>query len=79
MLVVLGYYAYSTCHKKLYKIRGLPASVICSFSAASLTISAESSKGAHGIIKGYPRNRQRVSADPSKGVRGFVEGYQHNH
>ena len=72
MLVVLGCYAYSTCHKKLYEIRRLSALVICSFSAASSTISVESSKGVHGIIKGYPRNRQRVSADPSKGVREIV-------
>ena len=79
MLVVLGCYAYGTCHKKLYEIRGLSASVIRSFSAASSRISAESSKGVRGVIKGCPRNCQRVSADPSKGVLGYVEGYQHNH
>ena len=45
---------YGTCHKKLYKIRGLSASVIRSFSAALSRISVESSKGVRGIVKGYP-------------------------
>ena len=31
-----------------------------------------------GIVKGCPRNRQRVSAKLSKGVRGFVESHQHS-
>ena len=31
-----------------------------------------------GIVKGCPRNRQRVSAELSKGVRGFVESHQHS-
>ena len=70
---------YGTCHKKLNEIRGLFASVIRSFSAALSRISAESSKGVRGVVKGCPRNRQRVSAESSNGVRGFVEGHQHSH
>ena len=50
---------YGTC----YKIRGSSASEICSFSAASPRISAESSKGVRGIVRGCLRNRERVSAD----------------
>ena len=49
------------------------------FSAASLRISTESSKGVRGIVKGCPQNHQRVSAESSKGVHRFVEGQQHSH
>ena len=58
--------SYGTCHKKLYKIRGLPASVIRSFSVALSRISVESSKGFRGIIKGYPQICRRASAQSSK-------------
>ena len=54
---------YSTCHKKLYEIRGLSASEIHSFSAASPRISAESCTGVRGIEQGCPRNREWVSAE----------------
>ena len=70
---------YGTCHKKLYEIHGLSTLVICSFSAASLRISAESSKGVREIVKECPRNHQRVSTESSKGVCKFVEGHQHGH
>ena len=63
---------YGTYHKKLYEIRGLSVSVIHSFSVAS-------SKGVHGIVKGCPRNRERVSTELSKGVCEFVEGHPHRH
>ena len=59
----LNTYKYGTCHKKLYEIRGLSASEIRSFSAASPRISTESCKGVHGIVQGCPRNRARVSAE----------------
>ena len=39
----------------------------------------ESSKGVCRIVKGCPRNRERVSAESSKSVRRFVEGHQHSH
>ena len=48
---------YGTCQKKLYEIRGLSASEIRRFSAASPRISAESCKGVRGIVSGCPRNR----------------------
>ena len=54
---------YGRCHKKLYKIRGFTAWVMCSLSVASSRISTELSKGVHGIAKGYLRNCQRVSTD----------------
>ena len=31
-----------------------------------------------GIVKGYPRNRQRVSAESSKGICEFLEGHPHS-
>ena len=31
-----------------------------------------------GIVKGCPRNRQRVSAKSSKGVRGIIKGCPQN-
>ena len=43
---------YGTCYKNLYKIRGLSASEIRSFSVASPRISAKSCKGVCGIVKG---------------------------
>ena len=63
---------YGTCHKKRYKNHKFTKSVIHSLSVASLRISAESSKGIHRIIKGRPRNRQRVSTESSKGTCEFV-------
>ena len=71
-------YIYGTCHKKLYEIRGLSASVNRSISAASSRISAESSKDVCRIIKGCPRNHESMSTESSKGVRRFV-GHQHSH
>ena len=56
-------HTYGTCQKKLYEIRGLSASEIRRFSAASPRISAESCKGVRGIVQGCPRNRQWVSAE----------------
>ena len=64
----------STVHvtKKLYNIRGFAACSFCRSSVESSRnfrgISAESSKDFHGIVKGYPWNRQRVSADLFKGI-----------
>ena len=55
--------SYSTCHKKLYDIRGLSASEIRSFPRHR---------------RGYPRNRVRVSAESIKGVRGIVQGCPRN-
>ena len=69
---------YGTCQKKLYEIRGLSASEIRRFSAASPRISAESCKGVRGIVQGCPRNRQWVSAESLKGVRGIVKGCPRN-
>ena len=67
---------YGTCHKKLYNIRGFAAWVFRRSSAESAEIfrgmSAEASKGIRGIVKGYPRNPQRVSVESSKGICGFV-------
>ena len=60
---VITFTIYGSCHKKLYKIRGLSASVICRFSAASSRISVESSKGVRGIVKGFSRNCKRVSVE----------------
>ena len=71
-------HTYGTCQKKLYEIRGLSASEIRRFSAASPRISAESCKGVRGIVQGCPRNRQWVSAESLKGVRGIVKGCPRN-
>ena len=56
---------YGTCHKKLYEIRGLSASEICSFFRGI-------AEDIRRVVKGCPRNCERVSAEPSKGVRGIV-------
>ena len=53
-------------------------SVIRSLSVASLRISAESSKGIHGIVKRCSWNRQKVFVESSKGVRGIVKGCPQN-
>ena len=69
---------YGTCHKKLYNIRGFAVWVFRRSSAESAQIfrgmSAEASKGIRGIVKGYPRNRQRVPADLFKGISAVVKG-----
>ena len=41
-------------------------------------MSAESSKGVCGIVKGCLRNRRRMSAESLKGVRGIVKGCLRN-
>ena len=56
-------FIYGTCHKKLYEIRRLSVTKICSFSASSPRVSAELSKGVRGIVRGCPQNRERVSAE----------------
>ena len=68
-----GKILYDTSHKKLYEIHGLSASEIRSFSTVSSRISAESSKGVCGIIRGCPRNHERVSAK-SYCIPRIVEG-----
>ena len=54
---------YGTFHKKLYEIHRFAAWVILSLCAELSRIFVKSSKGIRGIVKGHPRNCQRVSAD----------------
>ena len=49
--IVSSFRMYGTCHKKLYEICRLSASIIRSYSTASSRLSAELSKGVRGFVE----------------------------